>query len=169
MSELLNSRYTLHLPPESGLSGKLYLFSTCELSPDLILSPLVAVLQAVEKQMTIDGLPFDIGLPINAVFSDEEEFTLRLLQEEKAIATKIVFYSLPRLEPYYGSKTLYMILAEELCHAIWNIHDEVLVSFKVFDVLRNVFPDLEIGEIYSPEIAAQHRKWVVDHPPACPS
>lgn len=169
MSQITDCKLEYPLTSEFKLAGRVHILASGELSPELILSPFLLVLQAVEKQMTAEGLPFDIGLSINAFFSEKEEFTLRLLPEEKAITAKLVFYPLPRLSPYYGSKTLYMILAEELCHAIWNIHDETLVSFKVFEVLLHIFPDLEIREIYSQEIAAQHRKWVEDHPPACPS
>jgi|GEM_PF-6468069 len=166
MSELSGCTFRYPLSPGLRLFEKIRVFADCELSQLQLLTPLALVVHSMEKQMEKEALSFDIGLPINCIFSGRDSFSLKLLPEEKAAAARILFFSVPRLEPNYGSKALYTILAEKLCQQIWNIPDQTLAAFKAFEVLRHIFPDLEIREIYSAKIASRYLEWIASHPEA---
>lgn len=60
---------------------------------------------------------------------------------------KLALYPIPRLLPHIRSNTLFTILAEELCHMIWEIQDEVLVNYKVLEVLQNIDPSLTLDRL----------------------
>ena len=164
MPELVDCKLEYPLSPRFHLFEKLRIFSTCDLPQMQLLTPLVRVVQSVGRQLQKEGASLESGLPVSCVFSDSDTFSLRLLPEEKAVVSRIIFFSLPRLAPYYGTKTLYVILAEELCRQFWSIHGEALVAFKVFEILRRIFPELEIEEIYSRDIAELYHKWAGDQP-----
>jgi len=77
---------------------------------------------------------------------------------------RIAFYPLVKIAPYVGTDMLYTILAEELCHLIWDISDETEVNFKVLAVLRNLNPELQMSDLYSADTARSCSRWLQDHP-----
>lgn len=120
------------------------------------------VLTAVADQM--DKEHITANMPVCCLFSNSDTFTISLTGCEQAICLRTAMYSIPNLVKTIGTDKLYTILAEELCHLIWDIRDEVLVNFKVLDVLRNISPDLQMTNIYSPQEVAACHTYLRDHP-----
>lgn len=162
MSRLIGSVVSSGPVVDPRIADKIILSATAPL-PDTISCALYNVFRAVADQLEKENRIFG-SMPINCLFLAEDSFTIALDGSERAIGLRLAVYPLPNLVPLVGTDSLYMILAEELCHLIWDIHDETLVNFKVLEVLRNLHPQLSLADLYSATAVAECVQYARQHP-----
>ena len=150
MSFLVNGITTAVPLVDSRLNGKIVIAATHPI-PQEIRDWMTKVIWAIAEQLSYEEIK-DIGLPINCIFSNNDSYEIRIEFGEVSICTKNAFYPVRNLEEYAGNPfKLCTILAEELCHLIWEISDEIEVNYKVYDVLLRIFPELKIEQLYNQE------------------
>lgn len=148
MSTLVNAISTVAPHVDERLRGKIVICASC-IIPDAICTAMTEVIKAVADQLEKENRAFGDGLAITCIFIPETEFAIKLDKEQIAICIKLAVYPMAKLCQFIGDKRLYMILAEELCHLIWDISDETLINYKVIEVLEKIFPDIEMQDVYS--------------------
>lgn len=148
MSCLINSITTATPRIDERLKGKIVIVSSCVI-PDIVIAAMTLVIKAIADQLEKENRPFGNGLAISCIFTDEPEFSIRFDDVQIAICVKLAVYPISRMQPYMGDKRLFTILAEELCHIIWDISDEELINYKVIEVLGNIFPDIKMSDFYA--------------------
>jgi hypothetical protein len=88
---------------------------------------------------------------ISCIFTKDGEISMAIDSEDLlAVNTnRLCIYAIERWREIGGSDILIlMVFLEELCHVIWNITDEIKVKYKVFDILKRIWPDYKIEDIY---------------------
>lgn len=88
---------------------------------------------------------------ISCIFTKDGEISMAIDSEDLlAVNTnRLCIYAIERWRETGGSDILIlMVFLEELCHVIWNITDEIKVKYKVFDILKRIWPDYKIEDIY---------------------
>ena len=128
------------------LASDIFINMNCEL-PTEIRTAMGMVLKAVADQMEKEGIVGKERTSITCLFLKSDHFEICIDQDQIAVCMKLAIYPLPKLLPYIGKNALFTILAEELCHLIWEIKDEVLINCKVLEVLRNLNPTLTLESI----------------------
>lgn len=108
-----------------------------------------SVIWAVAEQLDAEGSPFPQHMGISCIFHQNPEFTVSLDREQLAACMRLAVYPISTLAELGVSLPTYVVFAEELCHLIWDISDEVEVNSKVLEVLRHIFPKLEMRNIYA--------------------
>lgn len=153
MSVLLDA-VTSNVPiVDPRLSGKIVVCTSVEI-PIEICQAMSKVFSAIADELDAENKSFGRGLSISCIFCDTPVFSVQLNPDEIAVCMRLAVYPLSNILPYSGTAKLYMILAEELAHLIWDIKDETLVSLKVWEILLHLFPGMDILEIYSRDIAS---------------
>lgn len=138
------------------------ILSTSPIPPE-ICSAMTLVIRAVADQLQKENRPFG-NQSVTCIFSESDYFSVALNSDEIAVCMRIAFYPLGRVAPYIGNDRLYVILAEELCHLIWDIADETLVNFKVLSVLRNLNPSIQMSDLYSEDAVQSCDRYLRDNP-----
>lgn len=162
MSQLIGSVASSGPVVDPRIADKIILRATAPL-PDVISCALYDVFRAVADQLEKENRIIG-GLPVHCFFLGEESFTISLDSPERAICLRLAIYPLPNLAPLIGTDFLYTVLAEELCHLIWDISDEALVNFKVLEVLRNLHPQLSLAALYSESSVEESVQYAHRHP-----
>lgn len=88
---------------------------------------------------------------ISCIFTKDGEVSMAIDSENVlAVNTnRLCIYAIDSWRQSGGSDVLIlMVFLEELCHVIWNITDEIKVKYKVFDILKRIWPDYKIEDIY---------------------
>ena len=88
---------------------------------------------------------------ISCIFTKDGEISMAIDSEDLlAVNTnRLCIYAIERWRETGGSDILIlMVFLEELCHVIWNITDEIKVKYKVFDILKRIWPDYKIEDMY---------------------
>lgn len=141
MSTLIDGVHTAAPVVDPRLKDQIAFAASSEI-PKEIIDSMTLVLFAIAQQLEKEGKTLEGKNAITCIFIGSDRFEISLDPEQIAICMKLAVYPLPRLVPFIGKPFLYAILAEELCHLIWEISDEVIINDKVVDVLRNIFPNL---------------------------
>lgn len=162
MSYLVGSVVSPAPIPDSRLGGKIVCCANAQI-PNEINYAMARVFVAVANQLEKENRLFG-SIPINCFFLEGNSFTVALEEPQRAVCMRLAIYPLPNLVPLIGTDSLYTVLAEELCHLIWDIHDETLVNFKVLEVLRNLHPQLVLADLYSETAVAECVQYAHRHP-----
>lgn len=91
---------------------------------------------------------------ISCIFTKDGEVSMAIDSENLlAVNTnRLCIYAIDRWRQSGGSDVLIlMVFLEELCHVIWNITDEIKIKYKVFDILKRIWPDYKIEDLYKLE------------------
>ena len=128
------------------LQKLLTVLTTCEV-PEPISQAFFLVTIAIAEQMKKEGIAFNAGLPINCFFIDDRSFTVSLSPDQLAVCMRLAVYPVGVLLSAASQPVLMMLLAEELCHLIWNMPDEVQINCKVLEVLQNLDPTLTLQRL----------------------
>lgn len=159
MSYLINTKTGMRCPKVEGEIKNYLNFSfTCDISSE-ILRIMEVCINETSKLMSEEGL-FEnpISLPtVNIIISDSDTISLKLFSAEQAITTHLIFYSLDRLitHPEY---IRCMIIIEELCHMFWNIKSEFDVNFKVYEIIKRIYPSIKIFDLYNKDAMIEEGK-----------
>lgn len=108
-------------------------------------------LNCVVNELKKDKIPFGDLHRITAIITKDGEFTLSIPDQNK-LGTRLCLavYAVERWRRLnYADNQIMVIIAEELCHHYWNIEDEVKVKYKVFDIIKDVFPGSEFNQFYN--------------------
>nr|DAI03393.1 MAG TPA: hypothetical protein [Caudoviricetes sp.] len=148
MSTLKNAIPIMFPPLDERVKAHITISAECDLPYEQKLI-FQRVIWAVAEQLDAEGLPFPQRMGISCVFPQKPEFTIRLDEEQLAVCIRLAVYPISTLAKYGASLAVYAIFAEEICHLLWDIADEVVVNSKVLEVLRHIFPDLELRDLYA--------------------
>lgn len=110
--------------------------------PTEIQSAMTIVLKAVADQMEKEGMLGKERFAINCMFLSADSATIQMNQDEFAVCMKLALYPIQNLMRDTSKEMILLILAEELCHLIWEIRDELKVQDKVEEVLKNYDPTI---------------------------
>lgn len=106
-------------------------------------------LEELSKQMEEEKVT---NMPeISCIFTKDGEISMAIDSEDLlAVNTnRLCIYAIERWRETGGSDILIlMVFLEEVCHVIWNITDEIKVKYKVFDILKRIWPDYKIEDMY---------------------
>lgn len=109
-------------------------------------------LWAVAEQLEIDGL-LDNLTTVTCIFTRDGKTSIKLDPKELGIYMRIIVYPMEKWNSFKRSPNeqllIYMILIEELAHHFWNIEDEVEVNYKVISIMKHIFPDIKMSDVYS--------------------
>ncbi|MBC8630259.1 hypothetical protein H8697_00855 [[Eubacterium] tenue] len=109
------------------------------------------VLSCVVKELKRDNIDFKNLHRIAAIITRDGEFTLAM-KNSSTIGTRICLavYAVERWRRLnYGDNQISIIIAEELCHHYWNIEDEVKVKYKVYNIVKELFPGSTFEQFYT--------------------
>ena len=163
MSRLVDGITTSPAPAIDPRLGTGIQFVTTTPFPPEICTAMSFVLKALADQLQTEERSLG-NQTVCCIFSDSDSFSIQLDPDQIAVCMRIAFYPLEKITPYIGTDRLYTILAEELCHLVWDISDEVEVNFKVLAVLRNLNPGLQMSDLYSEDTVRSCSRWLQDHP-----
>lgn len=117
------------------LIGRIQFLSDTEL-PGCLIDAVEAVQSAILRQMEVEKKPL-WNQTIICIFTRKDRITIELGNEVVALSTKLVVFPIRRMLQY-GEDKLCADAAEELCHIIWDIKNEIVVKFKVMDILSHL-------------------------------
>lgn len=148
MSRLKNAVNVVFPPLDERMRAHFNISMECDLPVEQKLV-FQRVVWAVAEQLEAEKMPFPQRMGITCVFPQQPEFAVLLDDKELAVCMRLAVYPVSTLAKFGTSLSTYVIFAEELCHLIWDISDEIEVNSKVLEVLRHIFPELELGHIYA--------------------
>lgn len=152
MSILLNGKIGAKIPGiDPRIKHKLFFSSTCELSEDLI-NLFKCSFWAVAEQLEEENLLEDEKAIayLTCITIDTDEFTIKLDDNQMGMITSLAVYPVHKWINL-NRISIYVSIIEELCHHYWRIRDEVEVNFKVLEVLKRIFPNIKMSDIYNTE------------------
>lgn len=130
------------------LENKLEFRITTELTEEDILL-YSTVLVYFDKQLKKDKVNLDSIPKTFAIFTDDGNIEISLSDTVLGINSNIIIYAIKRFEKFNLPEVLKVsVFLEELCHWAWNIEDEVEVKFKIFEILKEIYPGLKIQQVY---------------------
>ncbi|MCR1952883.1 hypothetical protein NSA50_17925 [Clostridium sp. DSM 100503] len=97
--------------------------------------------QMIEDKIDLKNVP-----RTSAVFTDYGQ--LDLIFEEDTLGTNLnlIVYAVKKWEDLHADEQAKVfIFLEEMCHWIWNITDEVEVKYKVIEILKRIYPGIEVS------------------------
>ncbi len=108
-------------------------------------------LNCVVNELKKDNVEFENLHMLTAIITRDGEFTLTI-PDKTTLGTRICLatYAVERWRNLnYGDNQIMMVIAEELCHHYWNIEDEVKVKYKVFNIIKDIFPGATFQQFYT--------------------
>lgn len=152
MSYLINGLSGISCPNiDAPLKQFLSFSTTCAINKNIRIL-MEKCMNEVSKQMKEEGM-FDRPHLIptaSVIISDKDRVTLSLYKDECAITTHLIVYNITKMCQYNELMQCLMI-TEELCHLFWNIKSEFDVNFKVYEILKRIYPKLKLFELYKKE------------------
>ncbi|WP_147566437.1 hypothetical protein [Clostridium tyrobutyricum] len=107
-------------------------------------------LQAIVKQLNCEHKKYSDLMGITAVITEEGSLLLQMEDESIGNQFCLAVYAVKRWRNLkFEESQIITIILEELCHQYWNIEDETEVQYKVYDVLKWIFPNTKIEQFYN--------------------
>lgn len=107
-------------------------------------------LQAIVNQMEKEKMDFTKIPRTNAIITKDGSIELEFEDTILGTQVSLVIYAVQKWRNFkYGDQQILMILIEELCHNYWNIEDETIVKYKVWQVIKWIMPDVELIDLYN--------------------
>lgn len=136
------------LPP--SLQNRIYLLSTCDLSPAeiLVFTQAFAVFSIVlESDASVNP-----NIWANVVIMDRDTISLTLDNPaDRGVHAPMILLPIHRWRAAkYNALGMYACIFEELCHHFWCIRDEIAVKKKVFSIIQIIYPNLQFSDLYNP-------------------
>lgn len=109
------------------------------------------LLKCIVNEMKKDNINFKDLYRVTAIITKDGKYTACLDNNETmGSRISIVVYAVERWRNKgYGDNQIITILAEELCHHYWNIEDEVKVKYKVYEIIKGLFPGATFNQFYN--------------------
>lgn len=152
MAKLLNS-ITTNGPAniDERIKDKVVLLATHPIS-DRIAKITGISLWAVAEQLEKDGLLESIT-SVNCIFTDDGNVSIQMDPEQLGNIMRIIIYPMGRWLSFYSPHNpdypIFLFIIEELAHHYWNIEDEVEVNYKVIEIMKHIFPQIQMEDVYS--------------------
>lgn len=109
------------------------------------------ILNCVVKELKKDEIEFKNLHRLSAIITKDGEFTLEM-KDNHIIGTRtcLAVYAVDRWRKLnYADNQIAVIFAEELCHHYWNIEDEIKVKYKVYNIVKELFPGATFEQFYT--------------------
>lgn len=152
MSYLVNGITGVPAPNiNAPLKDFITICTTCAIDTKII-HLMQLCMNEVSKQMDEEGM-FDRPhlIPTTTVLiSDKDEITISLYENETAITANLIIYNITKMRSYSELHQC-LIITEELCHLFWNINSEFDVNFKVYEILKRIYPQVKLFDLYNKE------------------
>lgn len=130
------------------LVNKLTVLSNCILN-DVCVCIFNKCLFAISKQLECEGKSNKDIISTNVVFSDRGTFNLQMEDITLGFHVDFCFYNLTAILFDKGNDEILIAgcFIEELAHHYWFIDDEVDVKYKVYEILKHIYPDVTLEKI----------------------
>lgn len=108
------------------------------------------VLTVLEKQVLKENLDLNKVPKAFAIFTDNGEIKISIPKGILGINVHLLTYAIKRFEYYELAEVFKVsVFLEELCHWLWNIEDEIEVKYKIFEIIKEIYPDIKFEQIYN--------------------
>ncbi len=145
---VLNAIDTKVPQPPFYLSGLIHVFATCKIDTHLI-KLFENVFYAIDRQLDCEKRLYHVQLtPVTCIVSDNDVFSVKLSDTTLAATGAIACYCISKWQ-HFDDQHICTFIAEELYHHFWAIINELDVNFKVIEVLRHIYPNIKISDVYS--------------------
>lgn len=131
-------------PIDNRLVGKVFTGANTEV-PERIKNLFTYTCYGVAEQLFEEGILDKIPFLVNCMFTEYGKITLELDEEQFGNVMGLIIYPIKKwLDNNLSDLHILLCMAEELCHYLWSIEDEVEVNYKVLTVIRKILPDKDI-------------------------
>ena len=146
MSKLINAMVGAKIPSvDQRIENIVYFTANCQLDVKLI-KLFEMCLWAIAEQLESEEL-LDKKIPsVTCIALDNDTFTIQLDEEQLGMTTSLAVYPVCRWNGF-NDKTVCTCILEELCHCLWCIRDEVEVNFKVYEVIKRIYPQIRMRNL----------------------
>lgn len=120
----------------TALSSRIEVFSTKELSEDIITSLMFSTLY-ITQHHEFDNIR---NRMVSLIFTDSSEISFQLSDENgdyMGLNANLILYKLPHIEGKSQTEQM-IIITEELVHHFWDLSDELRTKSIVCDIIPNV-------------------------------
>ncbi len=145
---LPHKQLKLNLPNEfDGIVG---IAALCDLRPnEIILFEHACELVGIQLRSEARALP---NILTNIFFVGENAITLQFEPAQYGACFTGIYYPVYKWRAaHLTDQQIITCIIEEMCHVFWGIRDEIQVEYKVLDVVHVRYPELTLGDLYSPE------------------
>lgn len=104
----------------------------------------------VGLKMDSENVPIESLSSVNMFFTERGKINLEMDTSPLGNYFWLITIHTEKVQNYEPVKIL-AIIVEELCHHFWSIRDERHVKYKVMEVLNQLYPKLEIDDIFNME------------------
>ena len=129
------------------LLGKLTMTFTCEINvreEKMLSNALILITKQFERENMKDFKRTTL------VFTENGDISLKMPSEAMGMRMTACIFPVKRWrDKNYNDIQILTIILEELCHHYWSIEDELIVKYKVFEVIKSLNPDLKITDLYT--------------------
>lgn len=145
---LLNNFPVCGIQIPSFLDGKITILSTCELT-DICKEIYNKCLLAVAEQLEYENIRKEDLENTNVVFSMDGNYNLQMESITLGFHVDFCFYNLSAISLDKENDEILIVgcFVEELAHHYWRIDDEIEVKYKIYDILKHIYPDVTIEHI----------------------
>jgi len=107
-------------------------------------------LNALLKQFEEENINISNLMRLTALVTEDGDFTLSINPEHMGSQIALVVYPVKRWrDNSYNDGQILICIIEELCHHYWAIEDEILVTYKVHEVMKQIYPDVQHNQLYN--------------------
>lgn len=157
MSVLENAKIGVQAPiVDKRLKDRISFVTTC-IIPTNICELFARSTTAIADQLEEDGITLESIPSITCIFTENDTFSIRFDDNQESVCMTLCVYRLNRILVREEVKQL-VIIVEELAHTIWNIKNEYEICLKVHDIIRRIYPNVSITDLYNMEVAKQYKE-----------
>ena len=151
LSELIGAISTQGPKKIDGrIEGKITLIANSPISSK-IAKLFTVCLDATAEQLDNESMLDEITR-VTCIFTGDGEISIKLDPEQLGVHMAIIIYPMNKWEEFLVKQADHLVctmMIEELVHHFWSIEDEIKVNYKVLDVLRHIYPDIKMEDVYN--------------------
>lgn len=108
-------------------------------------------LKAIVSELKKDKIEFKNLHKVTAIITKDGEFTLSISDKNTlGIRVCLAVYAVERWRKLnFNDNQILLVILEELCHHYWNIENETIVKYKVYNIIKNIFPGTTFEQFYT--------------------
>lgn len=106
-------------------------------------------IQAIVQQLKCEGKSFEDIPRVNAIVTKYGNVEIESDEGVLGNHVSLVIYAVQKWRDLKLSDyQMLIVYIEELCHNYWGIEDEIVVKYKVFEIIKRIEPNLKFEELF---------------------